>query len=396
LIGAIDGAASARTAFDRASKELSGGPVLEGEEVRPPHYTGFHVAVHMNVRTILLLVLLAGLVPSGATAQITGTVTNSSGISLEGVAVEAWLDGRRVAATLTRKNGRYILADSLSARADELRTGALGFLTKTVPMRPGVRVYDIRLEAEPLLLEGLEVVMEGDICRRDDDGMARALWERARSHYLQGLDTLGIATYLAEADTVVRREDIGPLALPELALSQRGSGSIQRFSWDRRIKRDGYAFKVRRTDGAAAFDSWKYAPLEADLTSHFVEKLFGDLHRFVAPIEDSDGWTVTFCPKDDHDPAIRGTIVFAPDTTLTSVEWSFLTPDPVERAGGRATFAPLMEGSELAYPLPSEALIWWQVPDGRYFQKYQRYEGWRVVPGDSVPQLPLRRSTSGN
>ncbi len=179
-------------------------------------------------------------------------------------------------------------------------------------------------------------------------------------------------------------------------MSQRGSGSIQRFSWDRRIKRDGYAFKVQRTDGAAAFDSWVYAPLEADFTSHFVGELFGDLHKFVAPIEDADGWTLTFCPKHDDDPSIRGTVVLAPDTTLSFVEWSFLTEEPVERASGRATFAPLMERTGLAYPLPSEALIWKQVPDGRYFQLYQRYEEWRVVPGDSVPQLPLRRRKPAN
>jgi hypothetical protein len=126
-----------------------------------------------------------------------------------------------------------------------------------------------------------------------------------------------------------------------------------------------------------------------------VGDLFGDLHRFVAPVQDSDGWTVTFCPKHDDDPAIRGTVVFAPDTTLARVEWSFLTPDPVERAGGRATFAPLERLAGLAYPLPSEALIWYQVPDGRYFQLYQRYERWLVVPGDSVPQLPLRRQSPG-
>jgi hypothetical protein len=353
-------------------------------------------AAKANFRVILLLAVLLGFVPSFAMAQVTGTVTNSSGFPLESVAVESWLAGRRVAATFTNKAGRYILSDSLSARADELRTGALGFKTQTIPMRPGVSVYDIRLEAEPLMLEGLEVVMEGDICNRKDDRSARGLWEHARSHYQQGLDTLGIATYLAEADTVVRREDIGPLALPELALSQRGSGSIQRFSWERRIKRDGYAIKVVRTDGAATFDSWVYAPLEADVSSHFVGELFGDLHKFVDPIQDADGWTVTFCPKDDDDVSIRGTVVLAPDTTLSSVEWSFLTPDPVERAGGRATFTPLMGGVELAYPLPTEALIWKQVPDGRYFQLYQRYDGWRVVPGDSVPQLPLRRTSGGN
>lgn len=342
---------------------------------------------------VLMLAACLVLLPAVLSAQITGTVSSSSGHALQGAAVEAWMGGQRVAATFSDRDGRFTLSDTFSSGADELRVRALGFQTRTVTLQEGVATYDIVLVAEPLMLDGLQVVMEGDICSRSDDPTARGLWERARSHYQQGLDTLGIATYLAESDTIVRREDIGPLALPELALSQRSSASIQRFSWDRRIERDGYAFKVQRTDGAAAFESWVYAPLEADVTSHFVSDLFGDLHKFVDPIEDAEGWTITFCPKHDGDPDIRGTVALAPDTTLTRVEWSFLTPDPVERAGGRVIFPPLERGAGLAYPLPSEALIWRQVPDGRYFQRYQRYEEWRVVPGDSVPQLPLRYRT---
>lgn len=345
----------------------------------------------MKTLTFLaLLVLLLGSLPQGASAQLSGSVVASNGTALEGATVELWVAGRRVAATRTGADGSFALPEPMEAAEAELRAGALGFRTSRVPVGEEPAEYRIVLAEEPLLLEGLEVVMEGDICLRDDNEEARGLWERARAFYHQGMDTLGIATYLAEADTVVARENIGPLQLPPLALSQRSSGSILRFSWERRVDRSGYAYTVRRTDGAAAFDSWVYAPLEAGFAPHFVGDLFGELHKFVDPIRDDDGWTVAFCPRDDDRPEIRGTLVFAPDTSLVQAEWSFLTPEPLERAGGRAIFRPGAPDEGVAYPLPLEALIWRQVPDGRYAQRYQRYEGWKVVPGDSVPQLPLR------
>jgi len=345
------------------------------------------------LKSLMLAVLVVGVVPVAASAQLTGTVLTASGAPLEGATVEIWVQGRRQSATLSDSAGRFTLDVPPAGVDAELRAGALGFRTTRISLTPGRTEYEIRMAEEPLLLEGLEVVMEGDICRRDDDDAARGLWQRARQFYHQGMDTLGIATYLAEADTVVAREQIGPLQLPPLALSQRSSGSILRFSWERRIERNGYAYTVRRTDGAAAFDSWVYAPLEAGFAPHFVGELFGETHKFVDPIRDDDGWTVTFCPREEDRPDIRGTLVFAPDTSLVQVEWSFMTPQPLERAGGRAIFRPGASDGTEAYPLPIEALIWRQVPDGRYAQRYQRYEGWKVVPGDSVPQLPLRGGT---
>lgn len=363
----------------------------ERREAAPPWLCN---VTDMFDRLVSIGFVLIALWPVAAESQISGVVMTSTGVPLEGVAVEAWGAGRRLVATLTDAQGAFLLADSTVANADEIRAGALGFRTRTVPVRAGVRSYEIVLAEEPLLIAGLEVVMEGDICLRQEDRGARGLWDHARTRYHQALDTLGIATYLSEADTIVPRDRIGPLRLPDLALSQRSSGSILRFSWDRRVQRDGYAFKVRRTDGEAAYDSWVYAPLEADFASHFSGMTFGDRHRFVEAVEEFDGWSVTFCPREEDLPSIRGTIVLAPDTTITSVEWSFRTADPYERAGGRATFAPVTGPPEESYLLPTEALIWHQVPDGRYFQRYQRYEGWTVVPGDSVPQLPLRRTST--
>ena len=342
-------------------------------------------------RTAVLLLLAIVLLPAGAAAQILGLVTTQDGRPMEAVAIEAWSADRRVAATMTDGRGRFFFVETVANQTVSLRASALGFEPVRVSGDPGVTRYEIQLHAEPIALEGLVVSTDGDICTRKDDKTARSLWESARTHYHGGMDTLGVATYLAEANTIVAREQLGPLQLPELALSQRSSSSLRRFSWARRIKRNGYAFMVKRTDGDHPYDSWVYAPLEADFTSHFIQELFGDNHRFIMLDASDDGWTVRFCPKDDDKPSIKGTIALAADTTLQWVEWAFYTPEPQEHAGGRVSFAPVTRGPDQTYPLPSEALVWWQMPDGDYFQRYQRYENWIVAPGDSVPQLPFRR-----
>ena len=67
----------------------------------------------------------------------------------------------------------------------------------------------------------------------------------------------------------------------------------------------------------------------------------------------------------------------------------------MEHAGGRAYFTPILSRSVLSHLLPFEAVVWRANPAGDYLQSYQRYEDWRVAPGDSVPLLPLNRERRG-
>ena len=331
-----------------------------------------------------------------AAAQLDGVVTRAGGLPLEGVSVEAWSDDLRIGATMTDAQGRFSFPELISFATVSLRAGALGFESQEVVILDGLLTYEIELAVAPLAIDGLVVTMEESTCEdgRDDD-LARRLWEYARVRYGGLMDTLGIATYLAEADTVVPLSEFDDLQLPELNLSQRGSSSLLRFNWTRRIDREGYAFAVRRLDGAAPYDSWVYPPLEADFAPHFVDDAFGDRHRFVVDDVNSGGWLLAYCPKDGGKPSIKGTITLARDTTFAAVDWIFETPEPLEHAGGRAYFPPVIAGSGPNYLLPTEAVIWRAVPTGDYLQSYQRYENWRVAPGDSVPLLPLRREGAG-
>jgi hypothetical protein len=331
-----------------------------------------------------------------AAAQISGVVTRAGGSPVEGVSVEAWGESARLAATLTNALGAFSFTAGEAPNAVMLRAGALGFEPAEVAVVAGRFTYAIQLVEAPLTVEGLVVTMEEATCEQGrDDDLARELWQYARFRYDGLMDTLGVATYLAEADTIVPLSQLGALQLPSLNLSQRGSSSLLRFNWTRRIDRDGYAFSVRRMDGAAPYDSWVYPPLEADFAPHFVDDDFGDRHRFVVEDEGPDGWLLAYCPRRTNKPTIKGTITLARDTTFVSVDWLFQTPEPMEHAGGRAFFTPILSRAVLSHFLPSEAVVWRAIPAGDYLQSYQRYEDWRVAPGDSVPLLPLRRERDG-
>ena len=333
---------------------------------------------------------------SSSLAQIRGVVTRAGGLPLGSASVEVWSVDRRFGAMLTDDSGAFSFTSAISFNAAMLRVSALGFEVREVAVQGGLGTYDIELTEAPLAVEGLVVTMEEATCEMGrEDARGRELWQYARFRYDGLMDTLGVATYLAEADTIVPLSELGALKLPALNLSQRGSSSLLRFNWTRRIDRDGYAFAVRRMDGAAPYDSWVYPPLEADFAPHFADEVFGERHRFVIDDEGPDGWMLAYCPKDTGKPSIKGTITIARDTTFAAVDWLFQTPDPVEHAGGRAFFTPILSRAVLSHLLPSEAVVWREIPAGDYLQSYQRYEGWRVAPGDSVPLLPLRRERGG-
>lgn len=324
-----------------------------------------------------------------AAGQLTGVVTDTADAPIEGVVVEAWTPAERLAARVTGADGRFDFAEAIAAQTTVLRAGRLGYrhLTRAVE---GAGDYRLRMVEEPVAIEGLVVESERRSCELEDEGEARLLWNRLRKKYAGPMDTVGIATYLASRERLVGLDEIGPLDVPGEMLEQRGSSSQLRFSWTRQIRRNGYAFPVRRTDRGRSFDSWSYPPLEADFAPHFVDRAFGELHRFRIRDRGAFGWIIGFCPRNTDDPSIRGTMRIAPDTTLISLEWRFQTPEPDESAGGRAFFSPVSGPTESNWPLPNESLFWRRLPTGEFQEVHRRFEGWRVAQGDTVPFLPPR------
>ncbi len=340
-----------------------------------------------------LLLLVAGLLgwSRELSAQLTGRVLDQGGNPIEGAAVEAWGEDRRLATRLTDASGAFTIPAVVAVRTTALYASRIGFRALRVDVEAGAGPVEIRLDAQAITLPSVDVVAPREFCPRRDERSARELWQALRQRYAQGLDSMGVATYLATNREVVDRDELGIPTTLGPAEEQRGSSFLLRVSWDRRIDREGYAYPVRRPTAGGAQDSWVYAPLEADLAPHFIGDLFGRLHTLSVFSEDETGWRLAFCPRNDSRASIQGTLHVTPDTSLVSAEWLFRTPEPGESAGGRAVFIPGGRRGSNPYLLPSEGMSWRMSPEGGFLQVQERYEGWIVAPGDSVPFLPSRK-----
>ena len=331
---------------------------------------------------------------SPAQAQITGYVLNEEGDPVAGAAIEAWAADRKIGGRLANEDGSFRFPAEMTGQIRALYAGQLGYHPEVVQIEDGVDSYEIRLTREPIPLPELIVDAQRDRCAGSEDRDARRLWEYAAARYSQGLDTLGVATYLASVESILPEGEVGTVQAAGEAVAQRGSSSLLRFSWRRRIEREGYAYQIRRSTPEQSYTSWVYPPLEADFAPHFAGEFFGDRHRFHfdrSDEPDDDGSvTLVFCARDDDDPSMEGTLVISPDTTIAVAQWLFRTPEPVEHAGGRAVFGPLADDPEDSYLLPIEGVFWRRSPPDSYWQRYQKFEQWMVAQGDSVPFLPKR------
>ena len=328
--------------------------------------------------------------PHSLAAQITGRVQDADGRNLDQVVVEAWGADVRISVTATTSDGLFTFPESVSGVAHSLYAHRLGYRASRVNVSEGVTHYVIRMSADPFEIEGLVVNVEADRCRGPDERAARDLWDAVRAAYDSGIDTLGAATYLGTGIRAVPLAEIGPVPVASGAPGQRGSAPLFRASWRRRVERSGYARPLSAPSPDGMYENWGYAPLEAEFSTHFVDEVFGKLHRFSFAETADEGWTIRFCPKDDDKPHIDGYLRISPDSLLSVAEWSFRTDDPVEGAGGRAVFAPTDGGGDLPFLLPTEGLFWRRAAPDRYLQRYEKFEGWMFAPGDSVPFLPVR------
>ncbi len=326
--------------------------------------------------------------------EVHGVVVDPEGRPIVGVRVELRLGDRLEAAAFTGPDGSFRLRPRSGVGAFTLHAERLGYRTRTQLLPPealGGGPVEIVLEPTPLPLPGFTVEAMMEPCPAQHDPGAAELWEAMARLHPGGLDTLGAATYtLARTDTL--EVAATNRAVPEgLVAGQRGFSGRLRLSWERRIPRDGYAFRVRRTDPAGSYDAWSYAPLEADFASHFGTPLFVQQQRLRAPSPGiGGGWILAFCAPDPTRPGLDGHLELSPDTVLVRAEWRFRTPDPDEGAGGWTRFPGTEANGAPAYLLPLESMVWRTVRGGGVQRRAQWYEAWIVTPGDSVPFLPER------
>jgi len=333
-------------------------------------------------------------VPFGDT-PLSGRVTEPDGEPVVAALVTFTGEGAQgVRATRTGPDGSFRLLRpgpaGLSGRLSVERMG-YGDFERTVSGAESEILVVLR--PEPLPLPGFQVSAEGASCPARDDPEARRTWEAMARLHPAGLDTVGVASYTLALSDTLPEGTLAPVpgALEARIRGQRGSAPLLRLSWSRRVLREGYAFPVRRTDAVGSFDSWSYAPLEADFSSHFASAEFARLTRFqfATREEDDRGSVLRFCSSDSRKPGLEGRLELSADTTLLRAEWRFRTEDPDEDAGGWARFPSYLDSGPPPL-LPLESMTWRKIRGGAFQRRAQWFEDWLLAPGDSVPLLPDR------
>lgn len=384
----------------RPLRSLRAGRVQAGRRAseRPMAIGGLRYARALAVVILLLAVpILSGraLGTSGPAndIEVRGVIVDELGRGIRSARVQLLWDQRILASATSDERGDFLVRTEADVDGPvTLRAQRLGYESVEVDLEP-LPAQELRVELvpAPIPLPGVEVVGTGGVCDASDSG-AVEFWRAARTLHRLDLDTMGVASYtLALTDTLEADTPLdASLGERRLVPGQRSSAPLLRFSWDRRVEREGYAFPVRRTNRNGSYPSWSYAPLEADFSGHFLSSGFARWHHLSTLTRTPDGgYDLRFCPVSDDRPAVSGRLRFSPDSLIIRAEWAFRTPEPNEEAGGWAVFSepPADRGPRL---LPSESLTWKLLPDGSVQRRAQWYEEWHVTPGDSVPFLPSR------
>jgi hypothetical protein len=339
---------------------------------------------------------------SGAAAEVRGVVRDTDARRLVGVRVELLADGRPLASAFTGPDGRFQLTARSGLATDgslALRAERLGYADTTRILAAdevaGIRQVELVLRPVPLPLPGFTVEGVSEGCPARSHPQALVLWEAMSRRHPDGLDTLGAATYTQARIDTLASASRGRAAPEGLVAGQRGFSGRLRLAWERRLERDGYAFRVRRTDPSGSYDAWAYAPLEADFASHFGTELFTREQRLRGPTPSSaGGWILPFCAPDAERPGLEGHLELSGDTLLLRAEWRFRTPEPDEAAGGWTRFPRTPAGTPPLL-LPLESVVWRTLRSGQVQRRAQWYESWTTTPGDSVPFLPARSGGPG-
>ena len=333
----------------------------------------------MPGRVRALVIALAGsavlgTLPRGALAQVRGVVTDGTGRPLPGVLVELWDAHQRLGADGTDRSGYFRLAAAASGPRALLARG-IGLEPLRRTLVPGDSV--VRLVMQPLAVEVSAVNVEATPteCPDRDDPRARLLWAHAATHYDVALSAYGVRTDVLLFSALVPIESLGVIDTTRLqAWAVAGGYSPLAFATRLATQRNFYAVPASRIPWRR-YGRWHYPLLESSRAWHFADSLFAVMNR-MAFGETSEGDTViAFCSSFQNRPYIRGRLRLAPDTTLASAEWDFVTPSPREEAGGQVLFAPA-DSRLTGQPLLPVAGLFWRRLLQKVYQEWMEYRRW--------------------
>ena len=329
----------------------------------------------MSARKVVCVVGL-WLIPGIAPAQFRGTVRDDSGKPVAGALVELWSPTQRLGGAVSAADGGFAFEPSVTRDAAALLVRAVGYGMLRTSVTVGDTAVSLRLSLLTSQVAPLVVTGSRRACDNRDEPAARDLWHAAAQRY-------DLRFTWAVEDTVrivasrVPFERLGVVDTAAWTLGMLGwSGDFFRLQ-TARIKDHGYAVRSRGLV-QAWYDSWDYAALESNLAPHFVDSLFGRMHRLSVRQTGPLGTEVRFCPRRRDTPHIDGTMLIGPDTSLVKAEWHFYTPEPDEYAGGEVAFTPRWSGNGAAQPAMPITGLFYRRGVRDFYQVWLDHRHWYV------------------
>jgi hypothetical protein len=330
----------------------------------------------------LALILAIGAAP-GLQAQVRGRIIDEAARPIAGATVELWAARERVSGAESDGGGAFALGRPAAKGALTLTVRRIGFRTRVIDLASADTMLVVRMAAAPVALAAVTATARRRICPHRDDPRARAVWERMRSRYWQeGADSLHVFGLMEIHTDTVARADIGR---PGPTVIGWIEGFLQAGA-DRFLPIQGYAFRI----GASVGDRetyWRYMQLDGGAAQHFTQTMFARMHT-LAFVPGAAGETVIgFCPRErlGEKGQIEGTLTLRPDNTLAHAQWVFRTREPVEDAGGDASYLP-PDPNMHSILLAETTLFWRKIPRGEYYFEQERYSGYRFLDGSFEPR----------
>ncbi len=334
-----------------------------------------------HVSAAVALVLLLFVLPSSATAQVSGRVIDEEGAPVTGATVELWSSTARLGAVLSGHGGGFSFPADAADDAVGVLAYRIGMNAAQVAIGAGGSELVLRLSSSAIALDPVMVTASRPtrLCPNRDDPAARTMWDAARSRYGGPPGAHQVHIVFEELTGEVPRAGIGSAGEEPF---RRGSQSTRLSfgrGWNDRVH-CGYGCRIEQSFDPA-YALWRYLPLESHYTNHFLTDYFGERHTFSLAPHGGDESLLVFCSTEQRS-RIRadGTLRFS-DGALVEARWSFRTPRPAEEAGGEVLFVPTAAFSEDVLLLPARGLFWRRIhgTGDRYFQRITRFGEWRLT-----------------
>jgi hypothetical protein len=319
----------------------------------------------------------------GLGAQVRGTVSSTAGRPLATVLVELWRGGAQAASRVTDSTGRFLFTEVESRGASELSVRRIGFAARRVLLTRRDTVLDLRLSGMVDAPTADVLARIAAACPNHEEREARSLWQLVRRRY-RSADSVLLATNFSVSTGVVGSEELGVASGAPEPKGQRALPGTSRVGWRQRIATEGYAWMLEYRGDGYVSKMWEYPPLDSDFVQHFIDHVFGRMHRLSVETSNDGEVVIAFCAAESRLPALSGLLILAADSSLARAVWRLRAPEPIEESGGEVFFVPSAPSPRTPILLPRRGLFWRRLPTGEYHQRWQFYDEWRIDQGEGA------------